>query len=171
MSNLSELYQLRPSLLNQLNFGRLGPFPSCTFNFGGAVCFKHTDPLNVPYGWCGVTALGDFDHTTGGQIILWDAWLVIDFPAGSQIFLPSAVMTHSNTTIAPHEKRFSFTQYCAGGIFRWVDAGGEIDGTIKKRDYQEYLRMMEERKGRWEECLKLLPRGSELRGVDGGEFM
>jgi len=56
-------------------------------------------------------------------MILWDLGLVIEFPPGSTIFLPSASLVHSNASIQKDERRYSFTQYTSGGIFRWVDYG------------------------------------------------
>ena len=57
----------------------------------------------------------------GGHLILWDCGLVIQFPLGSTALIPSAIIEHSNTAIGPHETRYLFTQYVAGGLFRWVD--------------------------------------------------
>ncbi|KAJ7697753.1 hypothetical protein B0H14DRAFT_3529203 [Mycena olivaceomarginata] len=56
-------------------------------------------------------ALGDFDPDLGGHLILWDLRLVIRFPPGSTILLPSAIIRHSNTPIQAHEHRSSFVQY------------------------------------------------------------
>lgn len=83
------------------------------------------DYANLPFGWCSVTSLGNFDPILGGHLVLWEMQLVIEFPAGSTILLPSAAVTHSNVPInsSAGEQRFSFTQYTAGGIFRWVDQG------------------------------------------------
>ncbi|KAI0043347.1 hypothetical protein FA95DRAFT_1469723, partial [Auriscalpium vulgare] len=56
-------------------------FPTATFNFGPQVTTSlHRDHLNVPYGWCAVTALGSYDHRRGGHLILWELGLVIEFP-------------------------------------------------------------------------------------------
>lgn len=49
--------------------------------------------------------------------------MVVEFPSGSTILLPSASIFHGNTPIQPGETRYSFTQYCAGGLLRWVDYG------------------------------------------------
>ena len=85
------------------------------------VCFPHVDCANLPFGLCAVTAVGDFDPSKGGHLVLWDCKLLVEFPLGSTILILSAVLAHSNTKVAIHEKRFSFTQYAAGGLFRWVD--------------------------------------------------
>lgn len=56
-------------------------------------------------------------------MVLWDLQLVIEFPPGASILIPSAAIYHSNTSINPEERRYSFTQFSAGGLFRWVDNG------------------------------------------------
>ncbi|KAJ7800267.1 hypothetical protein B0H14DRAFT_3092679 [Mycena olivaceomarginata] len=89
-------------------------FAACTFNFGPrAICAPHLDFANLSWGWCAITALGDFDPDLGGHLILWDLRLVIRFPPGSTILLPSAIIRHSN--------------YTAAGLFRWVRNGFKTD--------------------------------------------
>ncbi|KAJ7862382.1 hypothetical protein B0H14DRAFT_3444758 [Mycena olivaceomarginata] len=96
-------------------------FAACTFNFGPcAVCASHIDFMNLAWGWCAITALGDFDPDRGGHLILWDLRLVIRFTPGSTILIPSALIHHSNVPIQDHEYRASFVRYTAGGLFRWV---------------------------------------------------
>ncbi|KAJ7744225.1 hypothetical protein B0H14DRAFT_2406856, partial [Mycena olivaceomarginata] len=96
-------------------------FAACTFNFSPrAICASHLDFANLSWGWCAVTALGDFDPDLGGHLILWDLRLVIRFLPGSTILLPSAIVRHSNVPIQAHERRSSFAQYTAAGLFRWV---------------------------------------------------
>ncbi|KAJ7624191.1 hypothetical protein B0H17DRAFT_1151319 [Mycena rosella] len=51
------------------------------------------------WGWCSITALGDFDPNKGGHLILWDLRLAIRFPPGSTILIPSALLHHSNVAI------------------------------------------------------------------------
>lgn len=67
--------------------------------------------------------MGSFDYTKGGHLILWDLKLVIQFPPGSTVLIPSSVLYHSNAAIQAGERRYSFTQYSAGGLFRWADNG------------------------------------------------
>ncbi|KAF8125540.1 hypothetical protein K438DRAFT_2002046 [Mycena galopus ATCC 62051] len=50
--------------------------------------------------------------------------------AGSTILIPSAILRHSNVGIAANERRYSFTQYSAAGMFRWVDNGFRSDVTV-----------------------------------------
>ncbi|KAF9554701.1 hypothetical protein CPC08DRAFT_737612 [Agrocybe pediades] len=118
---LGKLYEHHPELKRTF---RNSIFPAPTYNFGRqTVCYRHIDYANLPFGWCSITALGSFDHTKGGHLVLWDCRLVIEFPAGSTILIPSGILSHSNTTISDDEKRYSFTQYAARGLFRWVENG------------------------------------------------
>ncbi|KAK0458714.1 uncharacterized protein EV420DRAFT_1620489 [Desarmillaria tabescens] len=109
-----------------LNFAN-SIFCACTFNFGPKTAtFEHMDSGNLPFGWCSVTVLGRFNPKQGGHLILWDLKLVIEFPPGSTILFPSAILRHSNTPIGCGETRYSFTQYTSGGLFRWVDQGLQL---------------------------------------------
>ncbi|TFK81056.1 hypothetical protein K466DRAFT_502821, partial [Polyporus arcularius HHB13444] len=115
------LYNRHPSL--PLNFPN-SIYPAAHFNFGpNSVCFEHTDFANDPINWCHITALGRFDPTEGGHILLLDLRLAVEFPAGGSAFIPSAIARHANVPIREGEVRLSFTQYCPGGLLRWVDAG------------------------------------------------
>ena len=56
-------------------------FAACTFNFGPqTVCHRHRDHANLPFGWCAITALGNYDYKKGSHLVLWDLGLVIEFP-------------------------------------------------------------------------------------------
>lgn len=119
--NLEKLFK-RETYLRPNHTGSI--FPAATFNLGpNTVTLDHTDPGNVAYGWCALTALGKFNAKTGGHLILFDLGLVIQFPPGSTILIPSSVFRHGNTPISAGESRLSITQYCAGGLFRWVKYG------------------------------------------------
>jgi hypothetical protein len=97
------------------------PFATLTFNIGPAACTKpHKDLMNLTWGWCAITSLGSYDHTKGGHLVLWDLKLAVEFPPYSTIFIPSAVLSHSNTAIGSSERRSSVTQYNSAGLFRWV---------------------------------------------------
>ncbi|TFK79238.1 hypothetical protein K466DRAFT_505888 [Polyporus arcularius HHB13444] len=131
-------------------------FASTTFNLGPrTVTFGHRDHQNLPFGWCCVTALGNFDDTKGGHLILWDLNLVIRIPAGATYLIPSAILKHSNVDIAPGETRMSITQYSAGGLFRWVACG--------MRSQAAYVRegnKMPSGEDRWHEGIALLRKWS-----------
>ncbi|KAH9920385.1 uncharacterized protein B0H18DRAFT_1086404 [Fomitopsis serialis] len=154
--------QLRPNFKNSV-------FACATFNFGPATCtLDHRDCANLPFGLCSITSLGSFNPRTGGHLVLWDLRLVIEFPPGSTAIIPSATLRHSNTEIGPDEERFSFTQYTAGGIFRWVDQGFQpspeyysaLDVGAKAAFHQRAA-------ARWKEGISLFSTLEELRADSG----
>jgi len=134
-------------------------FSATTYNFGPrTVCFKHKDFGNLAFGLCAITALGNFDPTKGGHLILWELGLVIEFPPGSTILLASAIISHSNVLIGKEERRYLVAQYSASALFRWVDNGfqraqdfyGNMDEST--RETIEYLDGLH-----WDYGLSLLP--------------
>jgi hypothetical protein len=147
---MARIAQWRPSL--RWNFA-CSVFAACTFNFGPhAITVPHLDFGNLSWGWCAITALGDFDPDVGGHLILWNLKLVIWFPPGSTILIPSAIIRHSNVPIRPNERWYSFTQYTAGGLFRWIRNGFQTDEVFDESATAEdkALRHAEDSK-RWEE--------------------
>ncbi|KAJ7911151.1 hypothetical protein B0H13DRAFT_1614874 [Mycena leptocephala] len=138
-------------------------FFCAAFNFGPNVwTFRHRDVLNLAFGWCAIQALGEFDPTKGRHLVLWDLNLVVEFPPGALILLPSATLAHSNIPVAPEEKRASFTQFSAGGIFRYVDNGFRTEEQLEEENPEEYERLMDLKASRWEEGLNLLSKMDEL---------
>ncbi|KAJ6587294.1 hypothetical protein B0H10DRAFT_1961477 [Mycena sp. CBHHK59/15] len=51
----------------------------------------------------------------------------------------SPTVTHSNTPLQEGEEHFSFTQYAAGGLFRWVEYGHMKEGDFKLSDREAWL--------------------------------
>ncbi|KAJ6538376.1 hypothetical protein DFH09DRAFT_1090614 [Mycena vulgaris] len=155
-------YQLNMTLLAgwkpamRRNFAK-SVFAACTFNFGPhAICAPHLDFANLSWGWCAISALGDFDPDLGGHLILWDLRLIIRFPPGSTILLPSALIRHSNVPIRPHEHRSLFVQYTAGGLFRWVRNGFQTDEDWERSaSRKEKEERDAESKKRWERGMKM----------------
>ncbi|KAI0040845.1 hypothetical protein FA95DRAFT_1584907 [Auriscalpium vulgare] len=137
-------------------------FPVATFNFGPAAVTKpHRDARNVPYGWCAITALGNYDYTKGGHLVLWELKLIIEFPPGCTILIPSALLTHSNTPIQAGEERQSFTQYCAGDLMRWHAYGCRTEERLGREDPQLKRRLEEGLPRRWREAVGLFPKWTE----------
>ena len=134
-------------------------FAAAALNFGPrTVCFKHTDSANLPFGFCAITSLGSFDPTRGGHLVLWQCRLVIEFPPGSTVLIPSAVIAHCNTAIGAEECRYSFTQYTAGSLFRWVQHGCKLDSDfyagLTEEEIEEDAKLNKER---WTTGLSMLP--------------
>ncbi|KAJ7886596.1 hypothetical protein B0H14DRAFT_3082162 [Mycena olivaceomarginata] len=138
-------------------------FSAAAFNFGPDVwTFKHRNVLNIPFGMCAVQAMGKFDATKGGYLILWELKRVIEFPAGGTILLPSATITHSSIPVQPGEERASFTQYTAGGLIRYADNGFRTEKELEAQDAPEYARLMTLKSSRWEMGLAMLSTVDEL---------
>lgn len=111
---------------------------------------------------CAIQALGDFDPTLGGHLVLWEVKKVVEFPPASLILIPSATITHSNTPIQHGETQTSFTQFCAGALFRYVDNGFRTEAMLATEDPILYNQMCKEKEGRWEMGLGLLSRLGDL---------
>ncbi|KAJ3756486.1 hypothetical protein EV360DRAFT_71945 [Lentinula raphanica] len=110
-------------------------FACCTLNFGPqTVTIEHLDNLNYIFGWCAITALGSFDHRAGGHFVLWDLKQVVELPVGWTMLIPSSYLRHSNTRLQPGEKRYSLTQYTAGGLFRVIDNEGKTRKKMSRRE-------------------------------------
>jgi hypothetical protein len=93
---MDQIHDWNPNLTRNFS-ATVSVFATATFNFGPqTVTFPHLDFVNLPWGWCTITALGDFDPNKGGHLILWDLKLIICFPPGSTILIPSALIRHSN---------------------------------------------------------------------------
>ncbi|KAJ2911954.1 hypothetical protein MD484_g8460, partial [Candolleomyces efflorescens] len=139
-------------------------FTSAAFNFGPCVCtIAHRDCMNCPFGWCAIQSLGNFDHTLGGHLVIKELKLLIEFPPGPVILIPSAVFTHANTPVQAGEKRASFTQYCAGALFRYVDNNFMTQDAFQASVSQEEFEMkMKEKKTRWKDGLGLFSTLDEL---------
>ncbi|KAJ7861100.1 hypothetical protein B0H14DRAFT_2217722, partial [Mycena olivaceomarginata] len=63
-----------------------------------------------------------------------DLRLVIEFPPGALILLPSATLAHWNVP----DKRISFTQFTAGGLIRYVDNGFRTQAALEQEDPEEF---------------------------------
>jgi hypothetical protein len=99
--------------------------------------------MNKPEQWCLIQALGRFDHRKGGHLWLPDCKLLIEFPAGSLIMLPSAVLRHGNIALADKsETRYSFVQYIAGSLFRWVDYKYRAMNVVEASDAPEDVELV-----------------------------
>ncbi|KAJ7803081.1 hypothetical protein B0H14DRAFT_3487824 [Mycena olivaceomarginata] len=126
-------------------------FASAAFNFGPRVwTFKHRNICNLAFGWCAIQSLRPFNAVKGGHLVLWDLKMVVEFPAGALILLPSATVSHSNVALEVGEERISFTQFTAGGLFRWVDNGGRTLEELEREDPDEWQHMQDLKDTRWE---------------------
>jgi hypothetical protein len=98
------------------------PFASYTLNVGRqCICNVHVDGNNLVSGLCLVIPFGDFNHQNGGHLILHELRMVLELPPGSIVLFPSAIISHENVGIAPHEERRAFTAFTPGSMFQWVE--------------------------------------------------
>ena len=144
---------------------KVGVFPCRSFNLGEqSTSFPHTDDGNLAQSWCSISPLGNFDPKNGGHLVLWDFGLVIDFPPGSTVLLPSALIKHSNTPIQAGEKRYSIIQYAAGGLFRWVEHGfmSENDWEAKVSNEERGAYELKE-KSRWNAAAEMYTKIDQLK--------
>ncbi|THU89154.1 hypothetical protein K435DRAFT_678500, partial [Dendrothele bispora CBS 962.96] len=74
------------------------------------------------------------NYKKSGHLVFWDLKLVVEFPPCWTFLFPSSYLRHSNTCIGPGETRYSFTQYMAGALFRYVDDGFQI-----RSDMEDYI--------------------------------
>ncbi|KAE9388375.1 hypothetical protein BT96DRAFT_1004242 [Gymnopus androsaceus JB14] len=119
--NDEALRQWKPSL--RQNFPK-SVFAATTINFGPETITNiHVDSRNSAPASCAVTSLGPFNSHHGGEIVLWNLGLIVRFPPGCTLLLPSALIVHLNLAIQPGEQRFSITQYSAATLSRFVENG------------------------------------------------
>ncbi|KAJ7029129.1 hypothetical protein C8F04DRAFT_1265177 [Mycena alexandri] len=137
---------------------------ACTFNLGPQTCcLGHRDFANLAFGWCAITALGNYDYTKGGHLILWDCKLILEFPPGTTIIIPSAAIFHSNIPIGIGEHRYSFTQYTAGGLFRWIEHGFQSEEAyFASLSPEELVKERAAARARWENGASLFCTLDEL---------
>jgi 2OG-Fe(II) oxygenase superfamily len=135
-----------------------------TFNLGPQTAtIPHTDSLNLAFGWCSIIALGNFNPDEGGELVLWNLKLVVRFPPGSTIFIPSAIIKHSNCPVVGPKRRYSITQWSAAHIFRWVENGFANDSFINQiATKEEKEQRKQHQKKRWEEGLSKYSKLQEL---------
>ncbi|KAL0564923.1 hypothetical protein V5O48_017111 [Marasmius crinis-equi] len=156
--------QLKSSIEGfQPNFDR-SQFACITCNFGPQVCTScHTDAKNCPHSLCAITAVGTFDPTKGGHLVLPDLKIIVEFPSGCTILLPSAILRHHNTPVQPGETRYSVTQYSAGGIFRYQEYGNRTEEQLRRQDKALYEKVMGEHEGRWLKMVGMFVTLDEVR--------
>ncbi|KAJ7059938.1 hypothetical protein C8F01DRAFT_1210493 [Mycena amicta] len=146
--------------LPRLFLPALSVFASITLNLGPQTAtLPHLDLLNLAWGLCFITALGVFDPLLGSHLVLWDLKLIIEFPPGSTIAIPSALLRHSNTSLQAGEIRYSVTQFSAGGLFRYVDNGFQLqEEAVAAMTEEEILARTQADMSRFEEGLKMYTR-------------
>lgn len=139
-------------------------FAACTFNFGPQTAtYLHRDSGNRAVGFCSIFAAGSFNYKRGGHLILEEYGIVLEFPPRCTVFIPSATCTHGNVRIGRNETRYGFTQFTAGGLFRYVDYGFQTWKQYTEDKDNEWMKAERKRRQhRWKEEIKLFSKYDEL---------
>ena len=74
--------------------------------------------------------------------------VLIEFPPGTLILLPSATLVHSNATVQPGETCDSLTFFTAGGLFRWVVYDFQKEKDFQQSDPEGWTKKLRKRKTR-----------------------
>ncbi|KAJ7697296.1 hypothetical protein B0H16DRAFT_1484810 [Mycena metata] len=110
-------------------------FSAATVDFGGPPCCIFApgvpDRQQVRQ-WSILTALGNYKPRHGGHVIFWDLGLVVCFPPGSSILIPTGLIRYSFVRVRPGERRYSLLQWAGAGIARWFLNNGHSDMQFAK---------------------------------------
>ncbi|KAJ4478729.1 hypothetical protein C8J55DRAFT_430042, partial [Lentinula edodes] len=156
----AELEQKLPHLKRNFNNS---VYLCMTVNFGPSTWTHiHTDSKNDVRIPCAITTGGTFNHKAGGHLILWDFKLILEFPPGATILLPSALIRHSNLPVAVGETRISVTQYTAGGVRQWLEYGGRTEDEFCMQDPEGFTRAWAKRRENYKEGISLFCTLEEL---------
>ncbi|GJE87348.1 hypothetical protein PsYK624_034310 [Phanerochaete sordida] len=140
-------------------------FPAASFNFGpNSASYEHNDHGNRAAGWCSIYCDGSFDPKYGGHLILREFGIVVQFPPGATVLIPSACIRHGNIPVRKGETRWSFAQYASGGLFRYVEYGFKSWASLSDKDQDMWA---QRRAARWVEELGLLSRVDDLATDQG----
>ncbi|KAK7012196.1 hypothetical protein R3P38DRAFT_2551059, partial [Favolaschia claudopus] len=108
-------------------------FSAVTFELGGP--HRRTNHRGLPHtyepgSWSILTALGNYDPTHGGHIILWDLGWVLTFAPGDSILIPAGLIRYSFVAVRPGETRYAMLQWAGSGIRRYFENGERDDTTF-----------------------------------------
>lgn len=85
----------------------------------------------------------------------------MEFAANWTLLILSATITHGNSPVSKHETRVSFTQFCPGGLLRFVDNKTRTEAQFQAEDPEGYAKMCE-KATRWEKGLKKLSKYDDI---------
>ncbi|KAF7320031.1 hypothetical protein MKEN_00787100 [Mycena kentingensis (nom. inval.)] len=139
-------------------------FACVAFNFGPqSAAIFHRDWTDAAGEICTAWAGGKFNHKKRGHILFLELKIALEFPPGTLVLFPSAILTHANIPVAPHEQRVSIVQYTPGNLARFVDNGFRTEAQYLAEDEEGYHEMMERKRTRWAKGLALFSTIDELK--------
>ncbi|KAJ7132742.1 hypothetical protein C8R43DRAFT_1133312 [Mycena crocata] len=128
-------------------------FAACTFNFGpSTVTLPHVDAANLAWGWCCITALGNFNPDLGGHLNPVGPQPRHSIPSRLDNNDPlSAFTTLERLRPTRRDPILVYAVTTAGGLFRWVYNGHCSDKDFNARASSLQLKEREaDRAVRWE---------------------
>ncbi|KAJ7701599.1 hypothetical protein B0H16DRAFT_1348124 [Mycena metata] len=140
-------------------------FSAITFELGGPHCrgFGGSADRHQAETWSVLHALGDYSSLHGGHIILWDLGLVVCFPPGSSILIPTGIIRYSFVRVRPGETRYSVIQHTGGGIARWFSNGKRTDVDFaRKADSEQHATREANRRAAHDEAADIFLLEEEL---------
>ncbi|KAF9065364.1 hypothetical protein BDP27DRAFT_1229077, partial [Rhodocollybia butyracea] len=96
---------------------------SSHFNMHKSGTLYHSNFWNWLFSMCAIFSGGKFDHKSGGHFIAWDLSIVAEFPPGSAIYVSSAAVPHTNSSIVPHERHHSMVFFLPAGLVHYYHNG------------------------------------------------
>lgn len=143
------MYKQLEKELEEFNNNLHGAFPgfpmhNITVNTGLRVATPlHVDFKNALFGMCILAVFGKFNHKMQGLLILRELKVMLQVAPGDIVFLPSALLTHGNTELAPTDIRRSWTLFTSGGLFRFRDMGCTTAEALKREGRGDCVREFE----------------------------
>ncbi|KAF9061988.1 hypothetical protein BDP27DRAFT_1337259 [Rhodocollybia butyracea] len=135
-------------------------YPACHFNLHKAGAVIHCDFWNWLFSMCSIFNGGKFNHKGGGHFIAWSLGLAVEFPPGSSLYIPSAAIPHSNSSVAAHERRHSMAFFLPAGLVRYYHNGFRSDKEFRELANPKQLgAWVDYRKNMWKTGLELLQYG------------
>ncbi|KAJ3554897.1 hypothetical protein NP233_g12329 [Leucocoprinus birnbaumii] len=124
--------------------------------------WPHVDVMNLAFGWCGIVALGRYRPDRSGHFVIHNLRLVIEFPPGACILIPSAFLWHSNVPIHPDDSRAFLTFYSPNGLFRFIDNDFSTEKVLRSENHDLYDQIQADKSFRLSECLGLYSKASNI---------
>ncbi|KAK7000637.1 hypothetical protein R3P38DRAFT_2561333 [Favolaschia claudopus] len=132
------------------------PFTTSEISFCDTPILSRKNRRSVFYFVEAMTALGDFNDQTGGQLTLSEDENFLQFGPGMTAVFPAGTTEYMFAAVGKGEKRYMFRQYFCAGVHRWIEKGGRTDKEFaEEAPEQEVLAWEEMRLRRAEQSAKM----------------
>ncbi|KAF7335859.1 hypothetical protein MSAN_02332400 [Mycena sanguinolenta] len=143
----ARITKLLKELQSQVRTFPMSAFTCVAFNFGPQVS---------------TTLHRDWTDMAGGHVCSGSARLLVEFPPGSLILFPSALISHANIPVRPGETRSSIVQYTPGAVCRFVENDFRTEKQIQELNPAEYDSVLAAKSTRWATAVQRLPTLAQL---------